>query len=166
MPHIDHATVEQSNVVFQSSLTILTKLYLKSLWGMSDQTQCTIKCIWGSMFLIVNFCKLLVCPTLNSFNCRWSWPWQFWSMPYYGRVSLWMHRGSNCHWSKFPRGKFCHFFPPLKWSLCILKRQINGINIFFQQMPVIIAGNEQQQKKYLGRMTEEPMMCVSITATL
>ncbi|NWU15181.1 ACADM protein, partial [Cephalopterus ornatus] len=28
-----------------------------------------------------------------------------------------------------------------------------------QQMPVIIAGNEQQQKKYLGRMTEEPLMC-------
>uniref|UniRef100_A0A8C4VQN7 Acyl-CoA dehydrogenase medium chain n=1 Tax=Gopherus evgoodei TaxID=1825980 RepID=A0A8C4VQN7_9SAUR len=27
------------------------------------------------------------------------------------------------------------------------------------QMPVIIAGNEQQQKKYLGRMTEEPLMC-------
>ncbi|XP_055441426.1 medium-chain specific acyl-CoA dehydrogenase, mitochondrial isoform X4 [Bubalus kerabau] len=27
------------------------------------------------------------------------------------------------------------------------------------QMPVIIAGNDQQQKKYLGRMTEEPLMC-------
>ncbi|NXG42916.1 ACADM protein, partial [Psilopogon haemacephalus] len=27
------------------------------------------------------------------------------------------------------------------------------------QMPVIIAGNQQQQKKYLGRMTEEPLMC-------
>nr|RLV76699.1 hypothetical protein DV515_00016711 [Chloebia gouldiae] len=27
------------------------------------------------------------------------------------------------------------------------------------QMPVIIAGNEQQKKKYLGRMTEEPLMC-------
>ncbi|XP_036410643.1 medium-chain specific acyl-CoA dehydrogenase, mitochondrial [Megalops cyprinoides] len=27
------------------------------------------------------------------------------------------------------------------------------------QMPVIIAGNEEQQKKYLGRMTEEPLMC-------
>ncbi|XP_032073094.1 medium-chain specific acyl-CoA dehydrogenase, mitochondrial isoform X2 [Thamnophis elegans] len=27
------------------------------------------------------------------------------------------------------------------------------------QMPVIIGGNEQQQKKYLGRMTEEPLMC-------
>ncbi|NXC92277.1 ACADM protein, partial [Cercotrichas coryphoeus] len=27
------------------------------------------------------------------------------------------------------------------------------------QMPVIIAGNERQQKKYLGRMTEEPLMC-------
>ena len=29
-------------------------------------------------------------------------------------------------------------------------------------MPVIIAGNDQQKKKYLGRMTEEPLMCVSI----
>ncbi|NXR86634.1 ACADM protein, partial [Hypocryptadius cinnamomeus] len=27
------------------------------------------------------------------------------------------------------------------------------------QMPVIIAGNEQQKKKFLGRMTEEPLMC-------
>lgn len=28
-------------------------------------------------------------------------------------------------------------------------------------MPVIIAGNEAQKSKYLGRMTEEPLMCVS-----
>jgi len=28
-------------------------------------------------------------------------------------------------------------------------------------MPVIIAGNKEQQKKYLGRMMEEPLMCVS-----
>lgn len=27
------------------------------------------------------------------------------------------------------------------------------------QMPVIIAGNEAQKQKYLGRMTEEPLMC-------
>uniref|UniRef100_F6YB23 Medium-chain specific acyl-CoA dehydrogenase, mitochondrial n=1 Tax=Homo sapiens TaxID=9606 RepID=F6YB23_HUMAN len=27
------------------------------------------------------------------------------------------------------------------------------------QMPIIIAGNDQQKKKYLGRMTEEPLMC-------
>lgn len=27
------------------------------------------------------------------------------------------------------------------------------------QMPVILAGNEEQKKKYLGRMTEEPLMC-------
>ncbi|XP_042639333.1 LOW QUALITY PROTEIN: medium-chain specific acyl-CoA dehydrogenase, mitochondrial [Orycteropus afer afer] len=27
------------------------------------------------------------------------------------------------------------------------------------QMPIIIAGNDKQQKKYLGRMTEEPLMC-------
>uniref|UniRef100_A0A8C2T3S2 Acyl-CoA dehydrogenase medium chain n=1 Tax=Coturnix japonica TaxID=93934 RepID=A0A8C2T3S2_COTJA len=26
-------------------------------------------------------------------------------------------------------------------------------------MPLIIAGNEQQKRKYLGRMTEEPIMC-------
>lgn len=29
-------------------------------------------------------------------------------------------------------------------------------------MPVILAGNDQQKKKYLGRMTEQPMMCVSM----
>lgn len=33
--------------------------------------------------------------------------------------------------------------------------------IFLQQMPIIISGNAEQQKKYLGRMTEEPLMCVS-----
>ncbi|KAH3778115.1 medium-chain specific acyl-CoA dehydrogenase, mitochondrial-like [Dreissena polymorpha] len=27
------------------------------------------------------------------------------------------------------------------------------------QMPVILAGNEEQKKKYLGRMTEAPLMC-------
>ncbi|XP_013868474.1 medium-chain specific acyl-CoA dehydrogenase, mitochondrial [Austrofundulus limnaeus] len=27
------------------------------------------------------------------------------------------------------------------------------------QMPVILAGNEAQKKKYLGRLTEEPLMC-------
>uniref|UniRef100_A0A4W3I135 Medium-chain specific acyl-CoA dehydrogenase, mitochondrial n=1 Tax=Callorhinchus milii TaxID=7868 RepID=A0A4W3I135_CALMI len=27
------------------------------------------------------------------------------------------------------------------------------------QMPIILAGNEQQQKKYLGRMIDEPLMC-------
>lgn len=32
---------------------------------------------------------------------------------------------------------------------------------FLQQMPIIISGNAEQQKKYLGRMTEEPLMCVS-----
>uniref|UniRef100_A0A4W5K8X4 Medium-chain specific acyl-CoA dehydrogenase, mitochondrial n=1 Tax=Hucho hucho TaxID=62062 RepID=A0A4W5K8X4_9TELE len=31
------------------------------------------------------------------------------------------------------------------------------------QMPVIIAGNDSQKKKYLGRMTEEPLMCVSVS---
>ena len=28
-------------------------------------------------------------------------------------------------------------------------------------MPVIIAGNKEQQKKYLGRLVEEPIVAVS-----
>lgn len=35
-----------------------------------------------------------------------------------------------------------------------------------QQMPVILAGNDAQKKKYLGRMTEEPLMCVSSLSPL
>ena len=30
------------------------------------------------------------------------------------------------------------------------------------QMPVIIAGNKEQQKKYLGRLLEEPLVAVCI----
>lgn len=29
-------------------------------------------------------------------------------------------------------------------------------------MPVIIGGNKEQQKKYLGRLIEEPLVAVSI----
>lgn len=29
-------------------------------------------------------------------------------------------------------------------------------------MPVIIAGNKEQQKKYLGRLVEEPLLAVSL----
>lgn len=46
------------------------------------------------------------------------------------------------------------------------KRLINGLNILFQQIQVSTAGNEQQQKKHLRRMTEEPITHASITATL
>lgn len=28
-------------------------------------------------------------------------------------------------------------------------------------MPIILAGNDAQKKKYLGRLVEEPLMCVS-----
>lgn len=28
-------------------------------------------------------------------------------------------------------------------------------------MPVILAGNDAQKRKYLGRLIEEPLMCVS-----
>lgn len=30
-------------------------------------------------------------------------------------------------------------------------------------MPVILAGNKEQQKKYLGRLLEEPLIAVSMT---
>lgn len=33
---------------------------------------------------------------------------------------------------------------------------------YLQQSPVIIAGNKEQQKKYLGRLVEEPLIAVSI----
>lgn len=31
----------------------------------------------------------------------------------------------------------------------------------FQQTPVLIAGNQEQKKKYLGRLLEEPLVAVS-----
>lgn len=34
--------------------------------------------------------------------------------------------------------------------------------IVLQQTPVIIAGNKEQQKKYLGRLIEEPLVAVSV----
>lgn len=33
-----------------------------------------------------------------------------------------------------------------------------------QEMPVILAGNDEQKKKYLGRMIEEPLVAVSAPA--
>lgn len=36
------------------------------------------------------------------------------------------------------------------------------IYIFIQQTPVIIAGTKEQQKKYLGRLVEEPHVAVKI----
>lgn len=47
----------------------------------------------------------------------------------------------------------------LHFRLCMYKLYIF---VFVQQMPVILAGNEEQKKKYLGQMTEEIRMCVSL----
>lgn len=35
-------------------------------------------------------------------------------------------------------------------------------SFLLQQIPVVVAGNKEQKKKYLGRMAEEPLVCVSI----
>lgn len=34
--------------------------------------------------------------------------------------------------------------------------------IFFQQAPVLLAGNAEQKKKYIGRLIEEPLIAVSL----
>lgn len=39
--------------------------------------------------------------------------------------------------------------------------KLNQLHIFFpQQIPVVVGGNKEQKKKYLGRMTEQPLICV------
>lgn len=35
-------------------------------------------------------------------------------------------------------------------------------NVLLQQTPVIVAGNKEQQKKYLGRLIEEPLVAVCL----
>ena len=37
---------------------------------------------------------------------------------------------------------------------------------FFQECPVLVGGNHEQKKKYLGRMIEEPLHCVRNTLTI
>jgi hypothetical protein len=36
------------------------------------------------------------------------------------------------------------------------------MNLLFKMAPVIVAGNDEQKKRFLGRMIDEPLMCVSI----
>lgn len=38
------------------------------------------------------------------------------------------------------------------------KYQWNKIIVYSQQTPVILSGNEEQKKKYLGRLVEEPLV--------
>lgn len=39
----------------------------------------------------------------------------------------------------------------------------NFIFLLHKEMPIILAGNKEQKKKYLGRMVEEPLMAVCIS---
>ena len=55
----------------------------------------------------------------------------------------------------------------LKGNLCVsVFAVVSGCRYFeqgsnsLQEMPVVLAGNNEQQKKYLGRMVEEPLMAV------
>ena len=48
-------------------------------------------------------------------------------------------------------------------SWCLIDLHIFLLLHFCQECPILVGGNEEQKKKYLGRMTEEPLHCVSIT---
>ncbi len=39
--------------------------------------------------------------------------------------------------------------------------QIDFLSLILQCAPVFVAGNEEQKKKYFGRLTEAPVMAVS-----
>uniref|UniRef100_A0A2I3S4I3 Medium-chain specific acyl-CoA dehydrogenase, mitochondrial n=1 Tax=Pan troglodytes TaxID=9598 RepID=A0A2I3S4I3_PANTR len=60
-----------------------------------------------------------------------------------------------------PLNDFLPFLPASDYKLAYgctgVQTAIEGNSL--GQMPIIIAGNDQQKKKYLGRMTEEPLMC-------
>lgn len=51
-------------------------------------------------------------------------------------------------------------------SWCLTWFVFNIIFLICQQCPVVVGGNHEQKKKYLGRMTEEPLHCVSDTVAL
>jgi len=54
--------------------------------------------------------------------------------------------------------------PVLSFHQFFVKNEILwSLIIVFQEAPVILAGNDEQKKKYLTRMTEEPLKCVCIS---
>lgn len=63
--------------------------------------------------------------------------------------------------------KFQNYFGYLNFiktrgkKMCI-QRLMFLLFFFPQQMPVILAGNKEQQKKYLGRLIDEPLLAVRI----
>lgn len=46
------------------------------------------------------------------------------------------------------------------------KYQFHILSKIFQQIPVIMVGNKDQQKKYLGRLLDESLLAVSIQVCL
>jgi len=46
------------------------------------------------------------------------------------------------------------------WQSFYTHETHNCILFFHKEMPIILAGNNEQKKKYLGRMVEEPLMAV------
>ena len=53
----------------------------------------------------------------------------------------------------------CMITEELAWGCTGMQTAIEANSL--GEMPVILTGNDEQQKKYLGRMLEEPLFCVS-----
>ncbi|XP_033081218.1 medium-chain specific acyl-CoA dehydrogenase, mitochondrial isoform X2 [Trachypithecus francoisi] len=68
-----------------------------------------------------------------------------------------LHIPENCGGLGLGTFDCCLITEELAYGCTGVQTAIEGNSL--GQMPLIIAGNEQQKKKYLGRFTEEPLMC-------
>ena len=88
------------------SLKSLKLLFHPQLWSHNSTQGCTQ--LPSIILLYINFkwvrkwhTLFLFYPTLFLFLFRWAWLGYPWWVRCDRRVSLWMHRDSNCYWSQF-----------------------------------------------------------------
>jgi acyl-CoA dehydrogenase len=63
---------------------------------------------------------------------------------------------ADCGGTELSNMDSCIINEELAWGCTGIELAIMGTML--GQMPVVIAGNKEQQKKYLGRLTEQPLM--------
>ena len=90
------------------------------------------------------------------FSNRWIGTEQFRGLPHYWRDDLCVQRYRNCLGIQLFSGKSCSYWFESNYKSLLCHQQ---------QAPVIVSGNHEQKKKYLTRMIEEPLVCVSVEST-
>ena len=92
---------------------------------------------------------------------------------YYKHSKDRLHQIDQCEWCKqlhgtINRTEHQNWRIGVDTNIYVCRARLLSFNLnfisffnFFQQMPVILGGNDAQKKKYLGRMLEEPLLCVS-----